>query len=194
MQVPPEFLKCVAFLCTNRRNTYRPEATTFFVNVKYQNGMSHHLYAVTAKHVITSIQAEGIEKVSFRLNFSDKPLDYLESSLADWQFHPTDPAADIAVLPVELPDGSDHLIYIHQLWSSIHGVTRKRELFRAVRKQITSKQAAVDLVKKLGEDAHIYAALRNPDHPSWLYFTRPCFVRNSASASLITFGFSMNRK
>jgi hypothetical protein len=77
--------------------------------VGYQNGMGHHLYAVTAKHVITGIQAEDIEKVSFRLNFSDKPLDYLESSLADWRFHPTDRAADVAVLPVELPDGTDHL-------------------------------------------------------------------------------------
>ena len=39
--------------------------------------------------------------------------------------------------------------YIHQLWSSVYGVTRKRDLFRQVRSRITSKQSAIDLVKQM---------------------------------------------
>src|SRR5207244_2554107 len=74
-----------------------------------QDGMGYHLYAVTAKHVITDVQKEGCKEIYFRLNFSSKPADFMKSRLSDWVFHPTDPAADVAVLRVSLPDGSDHM-------------------------------------------------------------------------------------
>jgi hypothetical protein len=108
-QVPPEFLKCVAFLCTKTKGKLRWEATAFFVSVNYQNGLEQHLYAVTAKHVIDGIREDGHKKVHFRLNFSNKPADFMKSAISDWWFHPTDAASDIAVLPVILPDDSDHL-------------------------------------------------------------------------------------
>lgn len=57
--------------------------------------------------------------------------------------------------------------YIHQLWSSFYGITRKRFLFREVRKKVTSKQTAADLVKLLIDNAKLYVALRNPDHEHW---------------------------
>ena len=67
--------------------------------------------------------------------------------------------------------------YIHHLWSSRFGLTRKRDLFREVRKKITNQQTVVDLLRDLIANAKLYAALRNPDHGYWNEFggqTRQC--------------------
>jgi hypothetical protein len=57
--------------------------------------------------------------------------------------------------------------YIHQLWSSLHGVTRDKELFTKLRDKIHTEHAAIDFLNALVENAHLYAALRNTDHEYW---------------------------
>jgi hypothetical protein len=86
MQVPSEFLKCVAYLYTKRGRKYQPEATTFFVSVDYENRTAYHVYAVTAKHVLTGIEKEGCKEIYFRLNFSNKPTDYMKVAISKWWF------------------------------------------------------------------------------------------------------------
>ncbi len=57
--------------------------------------------------------------------------------------------------------------YIHQLWSSVHGITRDREVFAKIREKIRGEQTAIDFSTQLADDAILYAALRNADHEYW---------------------------
>ena len=58
-------------------------------------------------------------------------------------------------------------VYIHQLWSSMNGVTRDREVFGKIRAKIYTDQSAVDFSHELAENALLYAALRSADHEFW---------------------------
>lgn len=58
-------------------------------------------------------------------------------------------------------------VFIHQLWSSLHGVTRSRDLFSQLRKRIYTEQAALDFAKALADHALTYAALRDAEHEHW---------------------------
>ena len=53
------------------------------------------------------------------------------------------------------------------MWSSQYGLTREKKLFGAIKGKITSKQAAVDLAKKLNKAARLYAAILHPEHEFW---------------------------
>jgi hypothetical protein len=57
--------------------------------------------------------------------------------------------------------------YIHHLWSSLHGVTREREMFAEIRKQTDSAQKALAFADQLETKADLYAALRNPESDYW---------------------------
>lgn len=57
--------------------------------------------------------------------------------------------------------------FVRQYWSSHYGLTRERELFSSIKKNILSKQAAVDFSADLRESAKIFAALLNPDSDYW---------------------------
>jgi hypothetical protein len=57
--------------------------------------------------------------------------------------------------------------YIRHYWSSHNGATRERDLYAAIRKRISSKQAAVDLALGLEAGARQYAALLSAGHELW---------------------------
>jgi hypothetical protein len=61
----------------------------------------------------------------------------------------------------------DAVDYIRHLWSSKHGATREAQLYSEIKKEIDSKQAAIDLAKELEEQAKLYTAIQNPDHAYW---------------------------
>jgi hypothetical protein len=65
--------------------------------------------------------------------------------------------------------GSDTSVvdYIRHYWSSINGLTRERELYSAIRKKISSKQAAIDLAHNLESSARRYAAIISHAHEFW---------------------------
>jgi len=53
-------------------------------------------------------------------------------------------------------------------WNSQNKLVRKADLFKTIRKNIADKAHTFELIRKLDENARIYAALRNPNDESWL--------------------------
>lgn len=76
--------------------------------------------------------------------------------------------AMVAVLE-NIPNVDDDIVvtYIRHFWISEYGPTRTKALFDDIKKKVKSKQEAIDLVKKLEENADIYAAILNPSHEKW---------------------------
>jgi hypothetical protein len=60
--------------------------------------------------------------------------------------------------------------YIRHFWSSKYGLTREKELYQAIKKKVTSKQAAIDFVTELEEGAKNYVALLNSRHEVWVRY------------------------
>ena len=57
--------------------------------------------------------------------------------------------------------------YVRHYWSSHNGATRERDLYAAIRKRVSSKQAAVDLAHGLENGGRLYAAILSPSHELW---------------------------
>jgi len=57
--------------------------------------------------------------------------------------------------------------YLRHYWSSVNGLTRERDLYKKVKKQISSIAAAVNLAKELSISSVRYAALSNTNHEIW---------------------------
>jgi hypothetical protein len=56
--------------------------------------------------------------------------------------------------------------YLHHLWCSIYGVTRDKELFKAIQDKITNEGQCADFAAELANNAEIYAATYNSDSPA----------------------------
>jgi hypothetical protein len=63
--------------------------------------------------------------------------------------------------------------YIRHYWSSVHGATRERELYAAIRRRVSSKQAAIDLSRNLESSAKRYAAILSHGHELWQDYGAP---------------------
>jgi hypothetical protein len=65
--------------------------------------------------------------------------------------------------------GEDKVLvnYLRHYWSSIQGLTRERDLYKRVRRGVTTATAAVDLARDLNSSATRYAALSNSSHELW---------------------------
>lgn len=57
--------------------------------------------------------------------------------------------------------------FIRHQWSSTHGLTRERQLYDAIKQQISTPKAAFEYVGLLNKDAVLYAALQNNSHEFW---------------------------
>ena len=57
--------------------------------------------------------------------------------------------------------------YLRHLWSSRYGHTREKDLYKAIKAGITSKQKAVDFASDLTTNAKRYAAILNTNHDLW---------------------------
>jgi Protein of unknown function DUF262/Protein of unknown function (DUF1524) len=57
--------------------------------------------------------------------------------------------------------------YLRHLWSSRHGHTREKDLYKAIKTGVTSKQGAVDFSADLTLNARTYAAILNTNHELW---------------------------
>lgn len=57
--------------------------------------------------------------------------------------------------------------YIRQLWGSMHGLTREKDLFRDIKEKITTDEEAVELAGQIAEQAGDYVAVLNPDNELW---------------------------
>ncbi len=99
MLVPEELRQCVAFAYYRDRASggfREPTGTVFFVvDLDPDLGpASGPVYAVTARHVIDKIAADGADgRIWLRLNTSDGESDWLDLPLSMWRWHPRDDAA-----------------------------------------------------------------------------------------------------
>src|SRR3989442_2129427 len=70
------------------------------------------MYIVTAAHVIRAMRERSVDGNAYvRLNFPDSKVKVSPTPLNEWLTHPTDPTADVAVLPRKPPPGADFLVY-----------------------------------------------------------------------------------
>lgn len=57
--------------------------------------------------------------------------------------------------------------FLRIFWNSRNKLVRKTHLFKTIRRAISTKKSAFDLIRNLDENARIYAALRNPLESGW---------------------------
>jgi hypothetical protein len=57
--------------------------------------------------------------------------------------------------------------FLRVFWNSRNKLVRKSDLFKTIRKRIITREAAFELLRNLDQSASIYAALRDPQDPSW---------------------------
>lgn len=57
--------------------------------------------------------------------------------------------------------------YIRHHWSSRHGLTRERELYKDIKDTVTTKTLALECADGLLEEADLFAAIRNNNHEFW---------------------------
>lgn len=57
--------------------------------------------------------------------------------------------------------------FMRVFWNSRHPFVRKAELFKAIRKQVSNRQQAFELVRKMDRAVSIYMALRDASSPLW---------------------------
>ena len=61
----------------------------------------------------------------------------------------------------------DYASYIRAQWNSDHTLTRKSELFRSIKKEISGKEKANDFLDALEENSELYGALLNGSSEFW---------------------------
>lgn len=63
--------------------------------------------------------------------------------------------------------------FVRQAWISSHGLTREKQLYAVIKKEITTKAKAIAFAKSLADQAVVYAALRNTSHDRWKSYEEP---------------------
>ena len=112
MHIPDDVRKCVVFLGYRTADqSFRLAGTGWYAGHQIPGTGQSWSFLVTARHVIDGIRDHGSRAVWVRLNHSDSTAGWYETDWADWSFHPTDAAVDVAVIPAGLSDGMDHLMY-----------------------------------------------------------------------------------
>jgi hypothetical protein len=66
-------------------------------------------------------------------------------------------------------DGDERVFkrFIHHFWSSIHGHTREKLLYKSIKDKIKTPSRALELAANLAGSAGSYAAIINSDHEIW---------------------------
>lgn len=57
--------------------------------------------------------------------------------------------------------------FLRTYWNSENKLVRKSELFKVIKKQITSKQKVFELIRNLEDNLNIYIALKEPQNEFW---------------------------
>jgi len=69
---------------------------------------------------------------------------------------------------LELVGGEEITVqYVRHFWSSRHGLTRERDLYDSIKKEVASKQSSITFVTELAENAKIYSGIINTDQDIW---------------------------
>lgn len=76
---------------------------------------------------------------------------------------------------IESGIGEEEILnYIRYYWSSKHGLTREKELYKNVKEKIKNKNHAITFLSNLERNSEIYLAISNPNHPFWDNFLPEC--------------------
>src|SRR5579859_1335177 len=104
--IPEEMRKCVVFIGMHVKDGHQSVlkfgGTGFLVSAPAESDPSIDItYLVTAKHVANAVNGQMF---FMRLNTKDG-MSSLFAGLPDltWWFHPSDPTADVAVIPMDTP-------------------------------------------------------------------------------------------
>ncbi|MGZ8845611.1 MAG: hypothetical protein ACXW3C_04025 [Pyrinomonadaceae bacterium] len=108
--MPEEARRCVAFVGFRNRDGIREVGGTAFFVVRWDENLKRSFpYVITSRHVINEIRDIPADRVYLRLNVKDGSAQWMETSIADWHFHPDESEVDVALLRRGFPVGSDHV-------------------------------------------------------------------------------------
>ncbi len=124
--------------------------------------------------VFETLNARGV-----RLSATDLLKNYLFSIIS----RQTEHEAELNALEerwegiVDLLGGESFPEFLRIFWNSRNKLARKSELFKTIRKQISSRETAFQLLRNLDQAAAVYAALRDPQDASWNPDERQCLAQ-----------------
>jgi len=121
-------------------------------------------YELNAFKVFETLNARGV-----RLSATDLLKNYLFSVISTPDTHESElKALEERWERIVGLMGSESLPeFLRVFWNSRNKLVRKSDLFKTIRKRITTREAAFELLRNLDQSASIYAALRDPQDPSW---------------------------
>jgi hypothetical protein len=114
--------------------------------------------------VFETLNARGV-----RLSATDLLKNYLFSVISSQETHET----ELKTLEerweriVGLLGSESFPEFLRIFWNSRNKLVRKSDLFKTIRRRITTRDAAFKLLRDLDHSAAVYAALRDPRDPSW---------------------------
>jgi len=119
---------------------------------------------LNAFKVFETLNARGV-----RLSATDLLKNYLFSVISGKDTHETELKAleDRWERIVGLLGSESFPEFLRVFWNSRNRLVRKSDLFKTIRKQITSKEAAFGLLRDLDHASAVYAGLRDPQDPAW---------------------------
>jgi hypothetical protein len=119
---------------------------------------------LNAFKVFETLNARGV-----RLSSTDLLKNYLFSLISAGEVHETDVQAleNLWERIVGLLGSESFPEFLRVFWNSRHKLVRKTDLFKAIRRNITSREGAFTLVRDLDYCADIYAALRDAQDDRW---------------------------
>jgi len=92
---------------------------------------------------------------------------------------------------IESGMGEEEILnYIRYYWSSKHGLTREKELYKQIKQKIRDKNQSVTFLSNLEKNSEIYLAISNPYHHFWKNFPPEC---SEYIAELLELKLTQNR-
>ncbi len=119
---------------------------------------------LNAFKVFETLNARGV-----RLSATDLLKNYLFSVIGTQETHETELKAleDRWERIVGLLGSESFPEFLRVFWNSRNKLVRKSDLFKTIRRSIVTRDAAFELLRELDQSAAVYAALRDPQDPSW---------------------------
>ncbi|WP_017323972.1 DUF262 domain-containing protein [Synechococcus sp. PCC 7336] len=114
--------------------------------------------------VFETLNARGV-----RLSATDLLKNYLFSLISTQETHETELKAleDFWERIVGLLGSESFPEFLRVFWNSRNKLVRKSDLFKTIRRRLTTREQAFELVRDLDRFAAIYAALRDPQDANW---------------------------
>ena len=126
---------------------------------------------LNAFKVFETLNARGV-----RLSATDLLKNYLFSIISTHETHETELKAleDRWERIVGLLGSESFPEFLRIFWNSRNKLVRKADLFKTIRKRITVRDAAFELLRDLDQSAAVYAALRDPQDSAWNIDEKRC--------------------